>query len=153
MFLTYGDLAKLFPNKYGIQDYELYFHTVASDSAVLQPKGIFIPFEEGSGNLSQAIENGAIAALWDEKVSIPSYTPNHFPIFITNDLLKGLKDMMELYIENLCNMNQKQRELTNFLFLDDVRLKDTESTYDIAVMTEKILDIKEQLQIGKEGAK
>lgn len=153
MFLTYGELAKLFPNKYGIQDYELYFHTVASNSAVLQPKGLFIPFEEGSGKLSQAIENGAIAALWDEKESIPSYTPNHFPIFITNDLLKGLKDMMELYIENISYMNQTRIEVTNFLFLDEVRLKETESTYDIAVMSEKILTVREQLQSGKEGAK
>ncbi|TCJ06079.1 hypothetical protein [Cytobacillus praedii] len=155
MFLTYGDLAKLFPNKYGIQDNELYFHTVASNSAVLQPKGIFIPFEEGSGKLSQAIENGAIAALWDQRERIPSYTPNHFPIFITNDLLKGLKDMMELYIENISNvnMNQTRKEVTNFLFLDEVRLKENESTYDIAVMAEKILTVKEQLQIGKEGAK
>lgn len=153
MFLTYGDLAKLFPKKYGIQDYELYFHTVASNSAALQPKGLFIPFEEGSGKLSQAIENGAIAALWDEKESIPSYTPNHFPIFITNDLLKGLKDMMELYIENISNMNQIRNEVTNFLFLDEVRLKKNESSYDIAVMAEKILTVREQLQIGKEGAK
>ncbi|WP_102271548.1 hypothetical protein [Cytobacillus massiliigabonensis] len=153
MFLTYGDLAKLFPNKYGIQDYELYFHTVASNSDVSQPKGIFIPFEEGSGKLSKAIENGAIAALWDEKESIPSYTPNHFPIFITNDLLKGLMDMMELYIENISNTNQIQKEVTNFLFLDEVRLKETESTYDIVIMAEKIRTVKERLQIGKEGAK
>lgn len=153
MFLTYGDLARLFPNKYGIQDHELYFHTVASNSAVLQPKGLFIPFEDGSGKLSQAIENGAIAALWDEKENIPSYTPNHFPIFITNDLLKGLKDMMELYIENLRKMEQTRKEVTNFLFLDEVRLKETKSTYDIAVMTEKIRTVKERLQIGKEGAK
>lgn len=153
MFLTYGDLAKLFPKKYGIQDNELYFHTVASYSDVFQPKGLFIPLEKESGRLNKAIENGAIAALWDERESIPSYTPNHFPIFITNDLLKGIKDMMELYIENISNKNVIQKEMTNFLFLDEERLKGTESTYDIAVMAEKILTVKEQLQIGKEGAK
>jgi UDP-N-acetylmuramyl pentapeptide synthase len=153
MFLTYGDLAKLFPNKRGIQEHELYFHTVASNSSVFQPKGVFIPFEEGSGKLGQAIENGAIAALWDESEDIPAYTPNHFPIFITNDLLKGLKDMMELYIENINNVEQTQKEVTNFLFLDEVRLKESTATYDIAVMADKISTVKERLQSGKEGAK
>ncbi|MBU8877721.1 hypothetical protein BGM26_01795 [Bacillus sp. FJAT-29790] len=153
MFLTYGDLAKLFPNVKGIQDHELFFHTVATNSAMPQPKGIFIPFEGNSGEMEEAIENGAIAALWKEGKNIPRYTPNHFPIFFTNDLLKGLKDMMELYTEKINQEKTLLKEVTNFLFIDEMRLKENQSTYDIAVMAEKINAISEKLQQGREGAK
>ena len=35
-----------------------------------------------------------MAAVWDEEKSLPSYTPNYFPVFLTNDLWKGLEDML-----------------------------------------------------------
>lgn len=135
MYLTYGDLAKLFPKTSGIKDNELYFHTVAASSAILQPKGIYLPIEE-SANLKGAIGNGAVAALWIEKDQVPAYTPNHFPIFYTNDLTKGLKDIMELYLEKISEA--QMINTTKFLFLDEKSLKENEATYDIAVMTEKL---------------
>lgn len=153
MFLTYGDLAKLFPQKRGIQLQELFFHTVATSSNTAQYKGIYIPLAEHSGELKKAIENGAIAALWDENVEIPLYTPNHFPLFLTNDLLKGLKDMMELYIEKINATNNKEDERTNFFFLKESCLKENTSTYDIAVNLEKIVKMNGWLQQGREGAK
>lgn len=153
MFLTYGDLAKLFPKKRGIQGHELYFHTVATISTVTQPRGIFIPCTRNSGELRKAIENGAIATLWDKDVEVPRYTPNHFPIFFTNDLLKGLMDMMELYIENSNKSDQIQNNRTNFLFSDELCLKDNNSTYNIAEMAEKIQSINDQIINGKEGTK
>ena len=152
MFLTYGDLAKLFPKRRGIRNHELSFHTVATFSTISQPKGIFIPIEENSGQLNEAIGNGAIAALWDEEMEVPKYVPNHFPIFYTNDLLKGLKDMMELYTENINQTDQVQKDRTDFLFLDERRLKENKLTYDIAVMADKLLTMRAQLQQGKEGA-
>ncbi|MBT2687935.1 hypothetical protein J7I93_07060 [Bacillus sp. ISL-47] len=136
MYLTYGDLAKLFPNTTGIKDNELQFHTVAASSSIVQPKGIYLPIEE-SGNLKEAIENGAVAALWNEKDEVPAYTPNHFPVFYTNDLTKGLKDIMESYIEKLSNA-EETINTTNFLFLDEKSLNENEATYDIAVMAEKL---------------
>lgn len=152
MFLTYGDLAKLFPKVKGIQFHELFFHTVATISDVPQLKGIYIPFEDKTGELKKAIENGAIAALWDERKEIPPYTPNHFPIFFTNDLLKGLKDMMEIYLEKINQADKLQKEGTHFLFIDEMRLKENNSTYDIAVMAEKINNVRARLQERKEGA-
>ena len=153
MLLAYGDLAKLFPKMKGIQDHELFFHTVATISDVPQFRGIFIPLDENTGELKKAIENGAVAALWREEKLIPRYTPNHFPIFFTNDLLKGLKDMMELYIEKLNQQQKAGIKVTNFLFSDEILLKENKLTYDIAVMAEKIKDISSQLQDGREGAK
>ena len=152
MFLTYGDLAKLFPKRRGIRNHELSFHTVATFSTISQPKGIFIPIEENSGQLNEAIGNGAIAALWDEEMEVPKYVPNHFPIFYTNDLLKGLKDMMELYIEKINQQEKAENKVTNFLFSNEILLKEKKSTYDIAVMAGEIKAMN-KLHDGKEGAK
>ncbi|MEH7122959.1 hypothetical protein V7149_15840 [Bacillus sp. JJ1503] len=153
MLLAYGDLAKLFPKMKGIQDHELFFHTVATISDVPQFRGVFIPLGENTGELKKAIENGAVAALWKEEMEIPRYTPNHFPIFFTNDLLKGLKDMMELYIEKLNQQQKTELKVTNFLFSDEILLNENNSTYDIAVIAEKMKVINNLLQDGKEGAK
>lgn len=153
MFLTYGDLAKLFPKVRGIQGYELFFHTVVTTSNIPQHKGLFIPCEENSGELKMAITNGAIAALWDEKVEVPKYTPNHFPLFFTNDLLKGLMDMMELYIEKINQADNPFIEGTDFLFATEMSLNESNQTYDIAVMVEKVNHMRDMLQQGKGGAK
>ncbi|KAB2337415.1 hypothetical protein F7731_07335 [Cytobacillus depressus] len=152
MFLTYNDLANLFPKVIGIKDPHLLFHTVTTNSNMQQYRGVFIPIGEESGELKTAIENGAVAVLWQEGKEIPRYTPNHFPIFLTNDLLKGLKDMMELYIEKISKNHLVKKDGTNFLFSNDIILKENDATYDIALKLEKIREIK-QLQDGKEGAK
>jgi UDP-N-acetylmuramyl pentapeptide synthase len=138
MYLMYRDLAVLFPSVKGIKDNELEFHTVASSSSALQPKGIYIPFVE-PGNLKEAIEKGAVAALWHENAETPAYTPNHFPIFYTNDLTKGLKDIMKLYIEKL-NKSEEKMNTTNFLISGEKSLKENEATYDIAVMAERLAE-------------
>ncbi|MEK3855218.1 hypothetical protein [Cytobacillus sp. FSL H8-0458] len=138
MYLTYQDLAELFPAVKGIRDHELEFHTVASSSSDRQPKGIYIPYRE-DGNLKEAIESGAVAAIWNENAETPAYTPNHFPIFYTNDLTKGLKDIMELYINKLSKAEVKMNT-TNFLISDEESLKENETTYDIAVMAERLAE-------------
>lgn len=153
MFLTYGDLAKLFPKVKGIQVKELFFHTVATIADIPQYKGIYIPCEENSGELQIAISNGAIAALWDINMPIPKYTPNHFPLFFTNDLLKGLMDMMEIYIENLTQAENPQIEGTDFLFSTGMQFKENNSAYNQAELVGKINHFNKMLQQRKEGAK
>ncbi|MCM3706148.1 MULTISPECIES: hypothetical protein [Cytobacillus] len=138
MYLTYQDLAELFPAVKGIKDHELEFHTVASSSSYLQPKGIYIPYEE-EGNLKEAIERGAVAAIWNKNAETPPYTPNHFPIFYTNDLTKGLKDIMDLYINKISKAEDKMNT-TNFLISDEESLKEKETTYDIAVMAARLAE-------------
>lgn len=149
MYLTYGDLAKLFPKTKGIQDNELHFHTVAAASSISQPKGIYIPLGK-YGVLKEAIGNGAVAALWNEKDEIPAYTPNHFPLFMTNDLMKGIKDIMELYIEKI-DKSEDKTNMTNFLFLDEKSLKENEVTYDIAVIAEKLHKAAAKYNQGRRG--
>ncbi len=61
-------------------------------------------------------------------------------LFYTNDLLKGLMDMMELYIEKI---NQA----------DDMFHNNNNQAYDHAVLAEKVQSTKEMLQQRMEGAK
>lgn len=153
MLVTYGDLAKRFPKIKGIRDHELCFHTITTISAVPQHKGLFIPIHNTSGELKEAIENGAVAALWNEMQKVPHYTPNHFPIFFTNDLLKGLKDMMELYLKQLKQNNFTLNEVTRFLITQDSLIQKNDEISSLAVMAEQINNLNKNFLEGEEGVK
>ncbi|WP_075981020.1 hypothetical protein [Bacillus massilinigeriensis] len=147
MFLTNSDLRELFPQSKGFVYGSMSFQTVAFRSSYIQPKGLFIPVFHDSGELQEAIENGAIAALWDKNKDIPRYTPNDFPIFLTNDLLEGLMNMIKLYKNKIEENKTDKDEKTNFIFLEENLLNETDETYDIAVMAKKL---KELIELDKQ---
>lgn len=132
MYISFRDVATLFPNNRGVNDPSLCFESLAISSKIQQPKGLFIPLTPESGELQEAIANGAIAALWDKQVTLPLYTPNQFPIFFTNDLRKGLERMMNMYDEKQVEQNKIQSNKTKFLFFSDSLLNNELGTYDIA---------------------
>ncbi|WP_210363730.1 hypothetical protein [Bacillus sp. REN3] len=133
--LKYEDVSGMFPRTKGIVDPAIRFLTVSGFASVPQPKGLFVPVFENSGTLQEAIANGAIASLWSEKEPIPKYTPNHFPIFLTEDLLKGIEDLMRTYTDYL-SQQEEFTAATNFIFHNKQLLNEKESSYDIAVMAE-----------------
>lgn len=135
--LKFGDLSRLFATNSGINDDCIQFGSVSCYSKELQPKGLFIPAFLDSGTLQEAISNGAIAAVWTEKEPIPEYTPNHFPIFYTDDLMRGLKMIMKTYENNLTKKKDKNNG-TKFIFQDKELLNEKDESYDIAVMAEKL---------------
>ncbi|UII57315.1 hypothetical protein LS684_07720 [Cytobacillus spongiae] len=120
MLLTYEDLRRLFPNASGIDDADLQFHTVAISSDTKQQKGLYIPVEKDSTNLQEAIENGAIAAIWDKDLQVPSYTPNHFPILYTKDHVKGLIQMIEFYNDKVSGLKSKREDMTQIFIQNEV---------------------------------
>lgn len=135
--LTYQDVSRLFLKVSGLKEAEIRFHTVSSQADAKQPKGLFVPINDESGTLQEAISNGAIAALWPEEVPIPSYTPNHFPIFFAQDHLKGLVEIMKSYYNYLVE-HEDIKERTEFIFPEIDLLNEGNKTYHIAVMAEKI---------------
>lgn len=135
--LTYQDVSRLFSKKAGIVEETIQFHTVTSLAGEKQPKGLFVPVSRESGSLQQAIANGAIAALWPEHEPVPAYKPNHFPLFFTEDLLKGLEEIMKSYLDYL-SQQEENKGRTNFIFQHNELLNEKEATYDIAVMAKKI---------------
>jgi hypothetical protein len=131
MFLALKDLTRLFNDKRGIQD-EMLFCTVSDLAASEQPKGLFVPVNKESGELLEAISNGAVAAIWEKEVPLPNYLPNQFPIFLTNDPAEALRDIINLYIEKLDGETNEHMERTNFKISNKILLNKNNQTYDIA---------------------
>lgn len=135
--LTYQDVLSLFSKATGIKEDNIRFHTVSSLAGAKQPKGLFVPVSEESGTLQEAISNGAVAAVWPEGEQVPAYAPNHFPIFYTQDNLKGLEEIMNSYYDYL-TQHDDINERTKFIFPNKELLNEADETYDIAVMAENI---------------
>ncbi|MFD2443425.1 hypothetical protein ACFSO7_05435 [Bacillus sp. CGMCC 1.16607] len=133
MFLAYSDLVKLYPNTKGIKD-EFEFMTVSTDSTFHQQKGLFIPLYEDSGELKEAIQNGAVGAILEEQMEIPKYLPNQFPVFLTNNLNDALKQILSTYLEKLNGENTNMMNMTKFLFDEERRLNECLSSYDKPVL-------------------
>ncbi|MDQ0198497.1 hypothetical protein [Neobacillus ginsengisoli] len=137
MYLAFKDLAYLFADSRGAKEPNLLFYTVTDQSKVLQPKGIFIPLNKESGELSEAIANGAIAAIWDKAQNLPLYTPSQFPVFFTEDPVEAVRILLQLYLEKLDGETEKKMDMTKFDFLNKKLLNKNNQTYDIAVMLKR----------------
>ena len=138
MYLAYKDVACLITDSKGALDKDLLFYTVCDHAHALQPKGIYVPLSEESGELSQALANGAIAAIWNRQMSVPPYTPNQFPLFLTDDPHKAVWNLLQRYLEKLDGETEKKMEITKFDFLTKKLLNKNNKTYDIAGMLKKV---------------
>jgi hypothetical protein len=138
MYLAFDDLVTLFPEFKGVREADHLYFTVSDNADREQKRGLFIPLNDDSGELLDAIANGAIAAVWDKKKQVPRYTPNHFPIFFTENLTTGVRDLLRFYSEKIDGDNEEKMNMTKFAILNKKLLKENKETYDIAVMLEKI---------------
>lgn len=138
MYLAFNDLVRLFPDFKGVKEADHLYYTVTDKAESAQVRGLFIPLNDDSGELLAAIANGAIAAIWDKKKQVPKYTPNHFPIFFTENPLNGVRELLGYYLEKLDGDNREKMNMTNFVFFNKELLKENKETYDIAVMLEKV---------------
>jgi hypothetical protein len=137
MYLAFNDLVTLFSDFKGVKEADHLYFTITDNAAVAQPRGLFIPLNDNSGELLDAIANGAIAAIWERNKPIPKYTPNHFPIFFTDNPIEGMTQLLRFYYEKINGDNAKKMNVTKFVFLNKKLLKENKETYDIAVMLEK----------------
>lgn len=149
MYLTLKDLASLFSEHKGIQD-NLIFCTVTDQANVIQPKGVFVPVDMDSGELSEAIANGAIAVIWNRENNLPHYTPNQFPVFFTSDMEEAVGKILKLYLDKLNGETDETMEKTNFKFSNKKLLNKNQETYDIAVMLKMLTHEQETDSEGRE---
>ncbi|MFB1051930.1 UDP-N-acetylmuramoyl-tripeptide--D-alanyl-D-alanine ligase [Paraliobacillus sp. JSM ZJ581] len=100
LFLT-NDIIELFPNTQGAVTGNLPIRQVTTDSRVTTNHGLFVPLKGDKFNghefLDQAINNGAIAAVWDQSESVPEYVPTDLPIFFVEDTLHALQQLAGYY--------------------------------------------------------
>lgn len=144
MYLAFNDLVDLFKNFKGVQEANHLYYTVSDSAKLEQPRGLFMPISEESGDLLEAINNGAIAAVWDSKKQVPHYTPNQFPIFFTDEPVAALRSILQMLLEKLDGEIEEKMIKTNFVILNKELLKENKQTYDIAVMLEKIAERKSE---------
>jgi hypothetical protein len=137
MYLALTDLESLFENNRGIKD-DLMFVSVSDQASKPMPKGLFVALNENSGELSEALSNGAIAAICNHDDKVPSYTPNHFPIFFTDDPAEAMLIILKRYIDKLNGEKDKIMEITTFKFSNKELLNKNKETYDIAVMLNEV---------------
>jgi hypothetical protein len=133
MFLTFNDLSQLFPISKGVKDCFRY-EFVSTDATLAQPMGLFIPVFEDSGELKDAISNGAIGAIWEENKVLPSYIPSQFPIFFTDDLGKALDRLLSAYVNLLNGEPNEMNNMTKFLFSEEKILNEIIHSYDKPVL-------------------
>ncbi|MBT2726015.1 hypothetical protein J7E63_03560 [Bacillus sp. ISL-75] len=139
MYLALKDLEGLFDSSRGIQD-DFLFASVSDQANEAQPKGLFVSYNGMNGELTEAIANGAIAAIWNQEHDLPRYTPNHFPVFFTNDPADAIVTILNRYIEKLNGETDKIMAITNFKFSNKKLLNKNNETYDISVLLNEVIN-------------
>ncbi|QIZ07358.1 hypothetical protein HFZ78_12060 [Priestia megaterium] len=139
MYLALKDLGGLFDSSRGIQD-DFLFASVSDQANEAQPKGLFVSYNGKYGELSEAIANGAIAAIWNQEHDLPRYTPNHFPVFFTNDPADAIVTILNRYIEKLNGETDKIMAITNFKFSNKKLHNKNNETYDISVLLNDVIN-------------
>lgn len=94
-------LQNIFPSYQGQIQKELKINHVMTDSRDEKKHALFIPIVGDTFNghdfIDQAIQKGAIAALWDEKEKLPSNVPASFVFFFVSDTLKAMQELANIY--------------------------------------------------------
>ncbi|WP_201716941.1 hypothetical protein [Rossellomorea arthrocnemi] len=112
MMLHYDEVKKLFPETKGVHLPGFAFLVVSNSTRMEMKKGLYVPFGDEI-NLFKSIENGAIASFWPKSDRIPSFVPNHFPLFMVEDVYQAYLDLLESYKQNY---NQEKWEImTKFI--------------------------------------
>lgn len=138
MYLVFNDLVTLYSDFKGVREADHLYLTVTDSAAVAQPRGLFMPLNDDSGELLDAIANGAIAAIWERGKPVPKYTPNHFPIFFTDYPIEAIRDLLRFYYKKIDGDQAEKMNVTKFVFLNKKLLKENKETYDIAVMLDNV---------------
>ncbi|WP_368503987.1 UDP-N-acetylmuramoyl-tripeptide--D-alanyl-D-alanine ligase [Alkalihalophilus sp. As8PL] len=80
---------------------EMSFTVVSTDTRTITAGALFVPLigERFNGHdyVLTAIQNGAIAALWEEGQPLPKELPSEFQLFIVKDTLYALQEMASVY--------------------------------------------------------
>lgn len=101
MLFKLEELKQLF-TKHGGNIYDaIEINRVNTDSREHAPHSLFVPIVgenfNGHDYVTDAIKNGAAAVIWDEKEELPNSIPKDFPVFFTEDTIKGLQQLAHYY--------------------------------------------------------
>ncbi|HLQ84177.1 MAG TPA: UDP-N-acetylmuramoyl-tripeptide--D-alanyl-D-alanine ligase [Pseudogracilibacillus sp.] len=99
-------LMEIFPeSKVELESHDIEIKTVNTDSRNLLTNSLFVPLEgenfNGHDYVTQAIENGAIAVIWNKEKPIDKI-PKEISIFLVDNTLEALQMLAQAY-RNLIN--------------------------------------------------
>lgn len=101
MLFTINSLKRVFPKFTGNIDNDNLINKVITDSRKNVEQSLFIPIEgerfDGHDFLKQAIENGAIATVWNKQKQVPDFVPDHFPVFFVSNTIDALQQLATHY--------------------------------------------------------
>ena len=91
------DIKAIFPESRGIEYDGIEFEELFINPSIKVDKGLFVLIEASDCDvkLKEALYNGAIGALWPKDCSIPTFIPNHFPIFLVDEPIDALQELVE----------------------------------------------------------
>jgi hypothetical protein len=135
--LFYEDVKKLFPHTRGVELTGTVFQTVSPLPHVKLEKGLYIPLDSPR-KLFDSIANGAVASLWNRSEMVPLFVPNHFPLFMVDDIQAAYRELIHFY--NQKNNEEKWEIMTKFIC-------NSESDLKTAVNEENL----EEMNPGKKG--
>jgi len=101
MLFTMNLLAECFPEHRGSFQLATEIKVVVTDSRKQTENSLFIPIAgerfDGHEFAPQAIDNGAKAILWQKDRELPEGIRDDFPIFYTEDTVKGMQELAYAY--------------------------------------------------------
>src|SRR5690625_1144699 len=101
MLFSVSWLSGLFTENQGDIGAEKQIAEVSTDSRKKMNQALFVPIIgeifDGHNYLLQAVEQGAIAALWDKEKELPDGLPADLPIFFVEDTITALQRIAEKY--------------------------------------------------------
>ncbi|RDW18467.1 UDP-N-acetylmuramoyl-tripeptide--D-alanyl-D-alanine ligase [Oceanobacillus arenosus] len=105
MLFTTNWLSERFTDFQGDAKNLIQIDAVNTDSRVQIKKSLFVPIVgdnfDGHHYVKQAINNGAVAVLWEKGRSLPTLIPTDFPVFFVEDTTTGLQQLATNYLDDV----------------------------------------------------
>ncbi|MBD8068393.1 hypothetical protein [Bacillus sp. PS06] len=132
--LSYQDLKTLFKEYRGTPD-NIEFHELYIDPTKKVNRGLFVPLsQDPTADLKQALYNGAIGSLWKKEIELPSFLPNHFPLFIVEEQVDAIKQVITLVKKNK-GINEQTMETRISLTFGNTHIEEG-NTFEQEIMKE-----------------
>lgn len=94
-------LTELFPVFKGSPQDQIEIRTVFTDSRSSVKMGLFVPIVgdrfDGHEFLNDAVQQGAVATIWQRDHDIPAFLPKDFPVFLVDDSIEALQYLAKAY--------------------------------------------------------
>ncbi|WP_102335950.1 UDP-N-acetylmuramoyl-tripeptide--D-alanyl-D-alanine ligase [Salimicrobium jeotgali] len=105
MITTTEALTSIFGDYRGETGNDSAIEHVMTDTRAPQKQSLFIPIAgenfDAHSFLNKAVENGAVATLWEKGKELPEDVPENFPVFFVEDTVKAMQTLAQNYIRDV----------------------------------------------------